>query len=59
MGQILAIMRLPALLVITLGVAASEAGERPFRMVQFCLANTGQVKTMNAMLREVAAANKL
>lgn len=34
-------------------------GERPFRMVQFCLANTGEIGPMKAALREVAAANKL
>jgi hypothetical protein len=28
-------------------------------MVQFCLADVGQVETMNAVLRKVAAANKL
>jgi len=28
-------------------------------MVQFCLANTGEIETMNAVLRGVAAANKL
>lgn len=50
--------RLAALAVI-LGVAGCEMGEGPFRMVQFCLANTEEIGAMNAMLREVAAANKL
>lgn len=50
--------RLAALAVIV-GVAGCGTGERPFRMVQFCLADTGEIGTMNAVLRGVAAANKL
>jgi len=42
-----------------LGVAACGTGERPFRMVQLCLANTGEIATMKAVLREVAESNKL
>jgi len=48
-----------AALAIILAVAACGTGERPFRMVQFCLADTGEIETMNAMLRGVAAANEL
>jgi len=42
-----------------LGVAACGTGERPFRMVQLCLANTGEIATMKAVVREVAESNKL
>ena len=48
-----------AALAFILGVTACGTGERPFRMVQFCLANTSEIEAMNAVLREVAAANKL
>jgi hypothetical protein len=44
---------------VFLGVSACGTGERPFRMVQFCLANPDEIRTMKAVLREVAAANKL
>jgi len=48
-----------AVLGVILGVAGCGTGERPFRMVQFCLADVGEIETMNSVLREVAAANKL
>ena len=46
-------------MALVLAVAACGTGQRPFRMVQFCLANAGEIEPMKAMLREVAAANKL
>lgn len=42
-----------------LGATACGTGERPFRMVQFCLGNPDEIGTMKAVLREVAATNKL
>lgn len=42
-----------------LGVGGCGTGERPFRMVQLCLVNTGEIGTMKAVLRQVAATNKL
>ena len=48
-----------ALLSLVLAVPACGTGERPFRMVQFCLGDIGQIATMNAVLRDVAAANRL
>ena len=48
-----------AVFAVIFGVPACGTGERPFRMVQFCLANTSEIETMNAVLRDVAAANKL
>jgi hypothetical protein len=48
-----------AVLGTLVGISACGMGERPFRMVQFCLANTGEIGPMKAALREVAAANKL
>lgn len=47
------------LLSLGLVIPACGTGERPFRMVQFCLGDIGQVATMNTVLWEVAAANKL
>lgn len=48
-----------ALLSLCLAIPACGTGERPFRMVQFCLGDIGQIATMNTVLREVAVANKL
>jgi hypothetical protein len=48
-----------AILAVILGVAGCGGGERPFRMVQFCLAETREIGAMNSVFREVAAANKL
>lgn len=48
-----------AILSLGLAVPACGTGERPFRMVQFCLGGIGQIATMNAVLRESAAANRL
>ncbi|OYY78687.1 MAG: hypothetical protein B7Y43_05515 [Sphingomonas sp. 28-62-20] len=48
-----------AVLAVTLSVAGCGTGKRPFRIIQFCLADTGEFETMNSVLREVAAANKL
>ena len=48
-----------ALLSLGLAIPGCGTGERPFRMVQFCLDDVGQIATMNAVLREVASANKL
>ena len=48
-----------AVLAVVLGVAACGKGERPFRMVQFCLDNTGEIEPMNALLRKVAQAHRL
>lgn len=41
------------------GAASCGKGERPFRMVQFCLAGPEEIGTLKATLRDVAAANKL
>ncbi|RYE61524.1 MAG: hypothetical protein EOO82_01685, partial [Oxalobacteraceae bacterium] len=49
---------LPVLTVI-LGATGCGTGEGPFRMVQFCLVDTGEIKAMNSVLRGVAAVNKL
>jgi hypothetical protein len=49
----------PAIIAMMLGLAACGSGERPFRMVQFCLPDSGQTETMIGMLREVATANRL
>ncbi len=46
-------------LLVMLSVGACGKGERPFRMVQFCLANTGEIGAMKAVLREEAATYKL
>ena len=54
-----AMRRSAALLSLVLAISACGTGERPFRMVQFCLGDTGQIATMNAVLRNVAAANSL
>src|SRR4051812_43163399 len=51
-------MKLPALVAL-LSVTACENGQRPFRMVQFCLASTAEIEPMKALLREVAATQKL
>jgi hypothetical protein len=48
-----------ALLFFVLAIPACGKGERPFRMVQFCLGDIGQIATMNSVLREVASANRL
>ncbi len=50
-----------AFLVLTavVGVAACGTGERPFRMVQFCLAKSDDIGAMKTVLREVAARNGL
>jgi len=48
-----------AFLSLGLAIPACGTGERPFRMVQFCLGDIGQIATMNTVLREVATANKL
>ena len=48
-----------AILALVLAVPACGTGERPFRMVQFCLGDIGQIATMKAVLKGVAAANTL
>ena len=48
-----------AAVVLFLGATACGRGERPFRMVQFCLANPEDIEAMKAVLRGVASANKL
>lgn len=48
-----------SVLAAILALAACGTGERPFRMVQFCLADSSEIEEMNAVLRGVAAANKL
>lgn len=48
-----------AAFVMLLGVGACGRGERPFRMVQFCLANSGEIDAMKSVLRNVAATHKL
>lgn len=48
-----------ALLFLVSAVSACGTGERPFRMVQFCLGDIDQIATMNAVLRDVATANRL
>ena len=45
--------------VALLGASACGTGERPFRMVQFCLAGPGEIDAMKGILRGVASANKL
>ena len=48
-----------AFLVALFGAASCGTGERPFRMVQFCLADVDEIKTLKAVLQDVASANKL
>jgi len=48
-----------ALLVPLLVVASCGTGERPFRMVQFCLADVSEIETLKTVLKDVASANKL
>lgn len=51
-------LRLAALAAL-LAVGACGTGERPFRMVQFCLASTSEIEPMKAVLRGIAVTNKL
>jgi hypothetical protein len=51
-------LRFVALLVM-LSASACGKGERPFRMVQFCLANTGEIEAVKGVLRGQAATYKL
>ena len=44
---------------LLLGAASCGKGERPFRMVQFCLAGPQEIGTLKTTLRNVAEANKL
>ena len=46
-------------LSLLLVATACGKGERPFRMVQFCLADVNEIDAMKATLRRVAIANKL
>jgi hypothetical protein len=45
--------------VLIFGVTACGTGERPFRMVQFCLAGPQEIDAMKGVLRSVASANAL
>lgn len=51
-------MALVAILLL-LGVASCESGERPFRMVQLCLADTHELDELKTIVRSVAASNGL
>jgi hypothetical protein len=46
-------------LMMLLGAAGCGTGERPFRMVQFCLAGPQEIDTLKTVVRSVAASNKL
>jgi len=48
-----------AALVALAGLSACGTGERPFRMVQFCLADPDEINVMKNVLRTVASANRL
>ncbi len=58
-AHVRAMKRSVAIIFLGLAVPACGTGERPFRMVQFCLGDIGQIATMNAVLRNVAATNRL
>lgn len=57
--QLIAMRMTVAAFVLLLSVGACGTGERPFRMVQFCLANSGEIDAMKSVLQNVAATNKL
>jgi hypothetical protein len=48
-----------AAILLLIGVASCESGERPFRMVQFCLGGTEQIDELKTVARSIAAANSL
>lgn len=48
-----------AIAIMLLGTSACGTGERPFRMVQFCLANASEIEPMKDVLRGIASSNKL
>ena len=48
-----------AAVVLLFGAASCGRGERPFRMVQFCLAGPQEIGTLKTTLRNIAEANKL
>lgn len=49
---------LPASLLL-LAVGSCGSAERPFRMVQFCLADTNEIDELKTIVRSVAASNAL
>src|SRR5687768_15401712 len=48
-----------ATILLLLGVASCGTGERPFRMVQFCLAGTHEISELKTAVRSIAANNAL
>lgn len=48
-----------AAIILLLGAASCGGGERPFRMVQFCLAGTHELDELKTIVRSVAASNGL
>jgi hypothetical protein len=46
-------------IVLLFGAASCGTGERPFRMVQFCLSGTHEIDELKTVVRSIAASNGL